>query len=395
MPGDSMTSERPFRSGDTDRAGDTERSGGTELARGMRHAVGKDRPADDARLAGYGRAPDERKAARADGSARTDDLTRRLQLLPPGHPSSPYEADGSRRPPVPRLCDLELPDTVPADRIRPLTDEEHAEHVADVRARLEKARADGLATDEQYTIDPVREIWSADRDAQHDLLIGDLYEQAVDVPNERRAVIAGGLAGAGKSTVLAEHANIDRSQYLTLNPDDVKEEMAKRGMIPQVEGLSPMEASDLAHEESSYVTKRLARKAEADGKNVLWDITMSSRASTEWRVETLRSAGYNRISGIFVDIPIETSVRRAEGRHRADHDKYRADYGLGGRHIGPETIRAQNDPDWDSANRKTFEVVKHRFDAWSRYDNSVDGRFPVLVETSAPQVHDAQPEEAL
>ena len=147
-----MTSERPFRSGGTDRAGVTERSGGTELAHGMRHAVGKDGPADDARLAGYGWAPDERKAARADGSARTADLTRRLQLLPPGHPSSPYEADGSRRPPVPRLCDLELPDTVPADRIRPLTDEEHAGHVADVRARLVAAHHEGKITDDEYAV---------------------------------------------------------------------------------------------------------------------------------------------------------------------------------------------------------------------------------------------------
>ena len=33
-----------------------------------------------------------------------------------------------------------------------------------------------------------------------------------------------------------------------------------------------MEASYLAHEESSHVAKRLARRAQADGKNVIWDI---------------------------------------------------------------------------------------------------------------------------
>ena len=41
------------------------------------------------------------------------------------------------------------------------------------------------------------------------------------------------------------------SQYLMINPDDIKEEMARRGMVPEIEGLSPMEASDLVHEESS------------------------------------------------------------------------------------------------------------------------------------------------
>ena len=39
----------------------------------------------------------------------TDDLTQRLERLPPGHPSSPYNDDGTRKPPVPRLADRELP----------------------------------------------------------------------------------------------------------------------------------------------------------------------------------------------------------------------------------------------------------------------------------------------
>jgi len=155
--------------------------------------------------------------------------------------------------------------------------------------------------------------------------------------------------------------------------------MARRDMIPPVEGLSPMEASDLVHEESSYVAKRLARRAESDGKNVMWDITMASRASTQWRIDTLRTAGYTRIEGIFVDIPVETSVARAGGRHREGNDDYRTGDGLGGRLVAAEMIRAQADPEWGSHNRKTFEEVKHQFDAWRRFDNS--GSVPVLAET--------------
>ena len=131
--------------------------------------------------------------------------------------------------------------------------------------------------------------------------------KAADVPCERRAIIAGGLSGAGKSTVLDEYAEIDRSQYLTINPDKIKEEMADRGMIPAVDGLSPMEASDLVHEESSYVARQLALLAQADGKNIIWDITMSSQAKIERRIGELRAAGYTSIEGIFVDIPVETS----------------------------------------------------------------------------------------
>jgi predicted kinase len=317
-----------------------------------------------------------------------DELRQRLQRLPPGHPSSPVEADGTPRPPEPGLRCRDSPDAqIPgeADR-RPLTDAEHAEHVKEVRVLLDKARADGLATDQQHTIDPAREVWSEQRDAMHDTIIDDLYAKASDVPCERRAIIAGGLPGAGKSTVLEHHAGIDRSQYLTINPDDVKEEMARRDMIPPVSGLSPMEASDLVHEESSQIAKRLARRAQADGKNVIWDITMSSQVSTESRVNTLRAEGYARIEGVFIDVAVDVSVTRADSRHREGQDNYREGDGHGGRFIPAELVRANADPDWGSCNRKTFEEVKDHFDQWHRYDNS--GSTPVLVESSWKEDHD-------
>jgi predicted kinase len=336
-------------------------------------------------------AADRTALDRPEAPARAPDLRARLDRLPPGHPSSPYETDGTPRPPLPRPRELPATDhPAPADR-RPdsadwpgsLTDAEWAEHVADVKILLSEADAAGLETDVQYTTDPDREQWTPARDRAQGDLVASLYEDADQAPCERMAIIAGGLGGAGKSTVLGKYAGIDLSQYLIINPDDVKEEMGKRGLIPMVEGLSPMEASDLVHEESSAVAKQLARRALWDGKNVIWDITMSSRESTERRISDLRAAGYS-IAGIFVDIPVETSVRRAEARHRTGHEDYRAGIGLGGRYVPAEVIRAQADDDWGSKNRRTFEAVRQRFDQWSRYDNSVDGRPPVLAEASLP-----------
>jgi predicted kinase len=325
-----------------------------------------DRPTDHEELP-------EREAGR-------DELGRRLWRLPPGHPSSPVESDGTPKPPEPGLRGREFTDASQAGDAdsRPLSDAEYAEHVTEVRERLDKARADGLATDRQHTIDPAREVWSGERESLQDSIIEDLYTRASDVPCERRAIMAGGLPGAGKSTILERHAGIDLSQYLTINPDKIKEEMASRDMIPPVQGLSPMEASDLVHEESSYVARQLALRAQADGKNLIWDITMSSRASTERRIDELHSEGYVRIEGIFVDIPLEVSVARANGRHREGQDDYRTGEGLGGRLVPAEMIRAQADPEWGSRNRKTFEEVKHQFDAWRRFDNS--GPAPVLAE---------------
>jgi predicted kinase len=305
-----------------------------------------------------------------------DELRERLWRLPPGHPSFPAEAEASPRP-RDRGPDRN-PDPAEAANWRPLTDTEHAEHVTKARELLDKARADGLATDRQHTIDPARQVWTDERDALHDSIIEDIYARAFDVPCEHRAILAGGLPGAGKTTVLEHHAGIDRSQYLTINPDHIKEEMARRDMIPAVDGLSPMEASDLVHEESSYVARQLALRAQADGKNVIWDITMSSRESTERRISELHSYRYVWIEGIFVDIPVDTSVTRADSRHREGQDRYRGGEGMGGRLIAPEMIRAQTDPEWGSRNRRTFEEVKNHFDRWYRFDNS--GPIPVLAE---------------
>jgi hypothetical protein len=71
-----------------------------------------------------------------------------------------------------------------------------------------------------------------------------------------------------------------------------------RRLIPELEGLSPMEASDLVHAESSYLAKRLARRAMDDGKNIIWDATMSSTTTTEQRLDDLGRAGYST-SGVL------------------------------------------------------------------------------------------------
>jgi predicted kinase len=332
-----------------------------------------------------------------------EDLQQRLERLPPGHPSSPYNADGSRRPPPPCLRDYELPppdgkrspgtdphlkpvpppgnpprETAPP-RAEPLTDAEHADHIRYVEQRLDWARSEGLATDYRYTTDPDQSQWTAERAVLHRGLLDDLYARAADVPGDRQAIMAGGLSGAGKSTTLDGHAGIDRSGYVTINPDDIKAELANRGLIPEVAGLTPMEASDLVHEETTYLADQFAARALADGKNVIWDTTMSSEPSTASRLDDLKSAGY-RITGIFVDVPVEVSVRRADGHYREGHEDYRNGKGRGERCVPPEVIRAQADPEWGSVNRRTFEQVKGKFDRWAVYDNSVDGRTPILVD---------------
>ena len=268
------------------------------------------------------------------------------------------------------------------NRTHPLSNGEWAEHITEVRDSLSRAYEQNLNTDRVYTINGAGEVWLEEREHLHDAILEDLYARAADVPCDFKAIVAGGLGGAGKTTVLSQYAGIDLSRYLMINPDDIKEEMARRGMIPEVDGLSPMEASELAHEESSQLAKRLAHRAQADGKNLIWDITMSSIESISGRINDLRKADYTQVDGLFVNISVETSITRIESRHREGHDAWRTGKGLGGRYVPPEIVESQADPQWGSKNRRTYEAMKERLDSWSTYDNSVDGRPAELIESS-------------
>lgn len=235
------------------------------------------------------------------------------------------------------------------------------------------------ATDKTQVTESGR--WKPERDRLHHEIANELYARAAHVPNRRRAVVAGGLGGAGKTTVLKGHAGIDPNDYLTLNPDDVKELMAERGLIPEVPGhsLSPMERAALVHEESSRITSLLADKALRDGKNMMWDITMSSKASVVKRIDALKASGYKDINGVFVDIPVEVSVERAMSRYRRGADKHRAGKGPGGRFVPPAIIRAQRTSSGATINRGVFEDIRDQFSNWSMYDNGVTGRAPQLI----------------
>jgi hypothetical protein len=49
------------------------------------------------------------KAGRPGRPLGDAEMSAQLDALPPGHPSSPWNEDGSRKPPPPRLRDMELP----------------------------------------------------------------------------------------------------------------------------------------------------------------------------------------------------------------------------------------------------------------------------------------------
>lgn len=195
-------------------------------------------------------------------------------------------------------------------------------------------------------------IWTAERNMDQGALVAGMYEQAASVPCEREAIMAGGLPGANTAGVLTQ-AGIDASRYMTISIDAILAEMAKRGLIPHVDGLSPLEAADLVHAEAQFLAKRLGLRALADGRNVIWDISFASQHAVESWIAAHRRAGYV-IRGIFVELGIGESVRRSAAIHRRGHDGYRQGRGYGGRFIPAEAIRALAD---DPGRRPVQDIV--------------------------------------
>jgi hypothetical protein len=164
--------------------------------------------------------------------------------------------------------------------------------------------------------------------------------------------------------------------------DDIKEVMAQKGMVPEVEGLSPMEAATLIHEESGLIANLLAKRLYREKKNIVWDITMSRRGSVEKRLSEMRREGYTEFRAVFVDIPVETSVERAMARHRRGWDSYSRGEGFGGRYVPPEIIRANASASASSANREVFDQLRSQFDQWEVWDNSQFGKDPKRLASS-------------
>lgn len=182
-------------------------------------------------------------------------------------------------------------------------------------------------------------IYELDRVMKHEEIIQEILNTTPNARKDRKAVISGGLGGAGKTTVLTGYVDMETSHYITVNADDIKEIMAEKGMIPRIKGLTAMESSPLAHEEASDVSKVLLKRLTDQGYNVVVDITIASTASAQQRVDNLKKSGYEDIQAVFVDITPETSLNRAEFRYVEGMRQFTMERkGNGGRFVPPHLI---------------------------------------------------------
>ena len=229
-----------------------------------------------------------------------------------------------------------------------------------------------------------RVLYDPGRQREHDRIVSDILSRASGVERGSRALMSGGLGGAGKSSILVSEdfaerfGGFDPDEWLTLNNDDIKEMMAQRGLIPHVRGLTPMESCFLVHEEAGDILADLRARALDSHMNVILDGTMNGPESTERKIRELRSHGYS-IRAMFVDISPATSKRRADGRYRDGMVRYTtARLGHGGRYLPSDVVDGQeaDAPGFSSRNALTLIRLADRglFDGDPIvYDNNVDG----------------------
>lgn len=216
--------------------------------------------------------------------------------------------------------------------------------------------------------------WSREREKQQQAII-DHFLNAPGVRADRKLVVLGGLPGAGKTTTInsadgQSALGIDLDHYVTVNADEVKEQMIARGMVPDYPGLSADEAATLFHAESFEVAHSLMRQAAAAGKNFAYDTSLKTPGQAGFATAAAsRSTPPPWTSTVvFVDVPLPVAKQRARDRYLA-----------GGRYMPLKLIdsMAAYGGRRSSLPAENFDKVKKAADQWWAFDNA--GTAPALT----------------
>lgn len=279
---------------------------------------------------------------------------------------------------------------------------EHREYVDDV---VDRALVAGLGAD--YLLKDGDGNWNDEAWTYFFKMVNSEIEKvkARGVPKDRKAVLLGGLPGAGKSTVSERVGNLgDTSKWVIVNPDLFKERIIADGMAPEITGLSPMETSSLMHALSSEMSHMFGQAMMAKGYNVILDTTMGGRArvqssrgaitTSQADVNRLRDHGY-AVDALFVDAPKSVSLRNRDERQLRGLNRLRTGENPEGGRIVPDAA-FQFMEDGKSVNRHNFDALVSggMLDKWAVIDNQ-DYTNPKIVSAGSGQTLHADPEAAL
>jgi hypothetical protein len=234
----------------------------------------------------------------------------------------------------------------------PYTDEEYNRH----RTYIRRMRKVSDSTHKMYSrrIDG-KTVYTLEREELHKKIIDQELASYAKVPNNGRAILAGGLPGSGKSTSLSLEVN--QEEWAIVNPDSIKEKIIKEGEYPRIKGLLPMEHDEILMYEAQLVSDRVLERLMREKKNVIIDKTLSGYNPAAKTIGSLRGAGYSKVEVLFVDVDTDTAYDRITQRHREGLDKYVSGEDDRGSRCVPGSVLVGSTPEDPKFNSKNIETL--------------------------------------
>jgi predicted ABC-type ATPase len=152
--------------------------------------------------------------------------------------------------------------------------------------------------------------WTAAREQLHDRIVTDFLAEATPVENPTAYVMGGGPA-SGKSTVIDRGLVDIPENIVRIDADAIKLRLPE---YQQMVEAGDATAAAFAHEESSYLSKRIVREAAQSSRNLLLDGTGDSSIESLARKVADMRAGGHRIVANYVSLDTELAVRLSERR---------------------------------------------------------------------------------
>jgi phage-related protein (TIGR01555 family) len=160
-----------------------------------------------------------------------------------------------------------------------------------------------------------------ERQPLHDKIAADYLDKVQPVPagEEKVAVLTMGGPASGK-TSLVKSMGIDESRFVSVDPDGIKErfpeyQKATGGAWKEGDGprTAAKDAAFMAHEESSFLAKRIRDTAIEQGKNVVIDGTGANADKFVDMMGQLKEKGY-KVKVIYPDLDAEAGIPRMMAR---------------------------------------------------------------------------------
>jgi predicted ABC-type ATPase len=148
--------------------------------------------------------------------------------------------------------------------------------------------------------------WTDERAALHREISRDMLKgkTPVDAPV---AYMMGGGTASGKSSLIGSGILGIPDNSVMVDSDAIK------GHLPEYQRMKAAgdyNAAAFAHEESSYLAKKVAHTASVGGFNVVFDGTGDSSYGSVERKVTMLRAGGQRVVANYASVPVETAIAR-------------------------------------------------------------------------------------